>query len=55
MLSLYVRRWRPSTYTVDPLQEIILTVQTVDELRQKLSSLSGIPVENIEFAKVCIH
>lgn len=50
-LAIFVRRWRPSTYELDPFQEIILSSQTVDDLKEKISVLSGIPVEEIEYAK----
>ncbi|KAJ8315138.1 hypothetical protein KUTeg_007288 [Tegillarca granosa] len=50
-LAIFVRRWRPSCFSIDPFQEIILTQQTVDELKQKLAEVSGIPEENIEYAK----
>lgn len=50
-LAIYLRRWRPSTFTLDPFQEVVLSHQTVEELRQKISGVSSIPVENVEFAK----
>lgn len=50
-LAIFVRRWRPSMYELDPFQEIILSSQTVDDLKEKISVLSGIPVEEIEYAK----
>lgn len=50
-LAIYLRRWRPSTFTLDPFQEVVLSVQSVDELKQKISVVSGIPLENVEFAK----
>ncbi|XP_061169219.1 ubiquitin carboxyl-terminal hydrolase 47-like isoform X6 [Saccostrea echinata] len=50
-LAIFVRRWRPSTYELDPFQEVILSSQTVDDLKEKISEISGIPVEDIEYAK----
>lgn len=50
-LSLFVRRWRTSTYKLEPFQEVILSQQTTEHLKEKLHELSGIPTENIEFAK----
>ncbi|XP_061169220.1 ubiquitin carboxyl-terminal hydrolase 47-like isoform X7 [Saccostrea echinata] len=50
-LAIFVRRWRPSTYELDLFQEVILSSQTVDDLKEKISEISGIPVEDIEYAK----
>ena len=52
-MQIYVRRWRPSIFTVDPTCEIILDENTPDHLKQKLSELSGIPLHRVLFAKVC--
>ena len=35
-LAVYLRRWRPSTFTLDPFQEVVLSHQSVEELRQKV-------------------
>ncbi|CAM1294575.1 USP47 (predicted) [Pycnogonum litorale] len=50
-LALYTRRWRPSRCTIDSFVEVILDNSDVDELKQKLSKLSGIDADSIEFAK----
>ncbi|XP_078000160.1 ubiquitin carboxyl-terminal hydrolase 47-like [Glandiceps talaboti] len=51
-LSLFVKRWRPSELKFDPFQEITTVANaTITELKQKISAVSEIPVENIEFAK----
>uniref|UniRef100_A0A8C5RQJ8 Ubiquitin carboxyl-terminal hydrolase 47 n=1 Tax=Laticauda laticaudata TaxID=8630 RepID=A0A8C5RQJ8_LATLA len=50
-LAVLSRRWRPSEMKLDPFQEIVLESSSVDELKEKLSALSGIISENIEFAK----
>nr|XP_045000810.1 ubiquitin carboxyl-terminal hydrolase 47 isoform X2 [Jaculus jaculus] len=50
-LAILSRRWRPSEMKLDPFQEVVLESNSVDELREKLSEISGIPVEDIEFAK----
>ncbi|XP_038049001.1 ubiquitin carboxyl-terminal hydrolase 47-like [Patiria miniata] len=50
-LELFVRRWRPSEFKLDPFEEIILTDCTVDDLKKELSSRSGISQENVCFAK----
>lgn len=47
-LVLFVRRWCPSTYTLEPFSEVILDVPSVDELKRKLSEKSGIPQEFVE-------
>ncbi|OXB60407.1 hypothetical protein ASZ78_000813 [Callipepla squamata] len=50
-LAVLSRRWRPSEMKLDSFQEVVLESSSVDELKDKLSELSGIPLENIEFAK----
>ncbi|XP_069705284.1 ubiquitin carboxyl-terminal hydrolase 47 isoform X2 [Periplaneta americana] len=50
-LVLFVRRWCPATLELKSFQEVLLDGSTVEELKAKLSELSGIPVEHIEFAK----
>ncbi|KAM4617204.1 ubiquitin carboxyl-terminal hydrolase 47 isoform 2-T2 [Discoglossus pictus] len=50
-LSLLTKRWRPSQLRLDPFQEIVLETSSVDELREKLSEISNITLENLEFAK----
>ncbi|XP_075784006.1 ubiquitin carboxyl-terminal hydrolase 47 isoform X2 [Pelodiscus sinensis] len=50
-LAVLSRQWRPSEMKLDPFQEIVLESSSVDELKEKLSEISGIPLECIEFAK----
>jgi ubiquitin carboxyl-terminal hydrolase 47 len=50
--AIYVRQWKPSKYELEPFDEIVIDSSAVDELKNKLSLLSGLPVECIEFAKV---
>ncbi|GAB1599175.1 ubiquitin carboxyl-terminal hydrolase 47-like isoform X1 [Argonauta hians] len=50
-LALFARRWRTSTYRLDPFQEVVLSEHTTDHLQEKLHEISGIEKENIEFAK----
>uniref|UniRef100_A0A8C2RWK8 Ubiquitin carboxyl-terminal hydrolase 47 n=1 Tax=Capra hircus TaxID=9925 RepID=A0A8C2RWK8_CAPHI len=50
-LAVLSRRWRPSEMKLDPFQEVVLESSSVDELREKLYEISGIPLEDIEFAK----
>ncbi|CAH0547726.1 unnamed protein product [Brassicogethes aeneus] len=49
---LFVRRWCPSTLQLERLQEIAMDTQSVDEMRQRISDVSGIPTENVDFAHV---
>ncbi|CAL4084063.1 unnamed protein product [Meganyctiphanes norvegica] len=50
-LAIFVKRWCPSTFTTVPLAEIIIPKATSEDLKKKLSDVSGIAPENIEFAK----
>ncbi|XP_056658055.1 ubiquitin carboxyl-terminal hydrolase 47 isoform X4 [Monodelphis domestica] len=50
-LAVLSRRWRPTDMRLDPFQEVVLESSSVDELREKLCEISGIPLEDIEFAK----
>uniref|UniRef100_A0A3B3I6T5 Ubiquitin carboxyl-terminal hydrolase 47 n=1 Tax=Oryzias latipes TaxID=8090 RepID=A0A3B3I6T5_ORYLA len=50
-LAVLTRRWSPSTMKLGPFQEVILESSSVEELKEKLSEISGIPLENLEFAK----
>ncbi|XP_049864801.1 ubiquitin carboxyl-terminal hydrolase 47 isoform X4 [Schistocerca gregaria] len=56
-LILFVRRWCPSTYELMPFEEIVLDNNNITdtEIKKKLAELSGIPQENIEYAKVQTH
>lgn len=49
-LVLFVRRWRPSTLTLDPVHEVVLDECLVSDLYRKISEESGIPVVNLEIA-----
>ncbi|XP_070619142.1 ubiquitin carboxyl-terminal hydrolase 47 isoform X4 [Erythrolamprus reginae] len=50
-LAVLSRRWRPSEMKLDTFQEVVLETSSVDELKEKLCAISGIILENIEFAK----
>ncbi|XP_077493816.1 ubiquitin carboxyl-terminal hydrolase 47-like isoform X2 [Amblyomma americanum] len=50
-LALFVRRWRPSTFTFDPLDEVVLTERTFGALKEALSELSGLQPDVIEVSK----
>ena len=54
-MQVYVRHWRPSSYTVDKSSEIILNENTPQHLKLKLSEFSGIPAQRIQFAKVWVE
>ncbi|CAH1998952.1 unnamed protein product [Acanthoscelides obtectus] len=51
-LVLFVRQWCPSTLTLKPFQEVVLDNSTMEELKSKISTLSGIPVENVDVAYI---
>uniref|UniRef100_A0A8C4I497 Ubiquitin carboxyl-terminal hydrolase 47 n=1 Tax=Dicentrarchus labrax TaxID=13489 RepID=A0A8C4I497_DICLA len=50
-LAVLTRRWSPATMKLGPFQEVILESSSVEELKEKLSEISDIPLENLEFAK----
>ncbi|XP_028914992.1 ubiquitin carboxyl-terminal hydrolase 47 isoform X3 [Ornithorhynchus anatinus] len=50
-LAVLSRRWKPSEMQLEPFQEVVLESSSVDELKEKLCEISGIPLEDIEFAK----
>uniref|UniRef100_UPI003AAC7821 ubiquitin carboxyl-terminal hydrolase 47 isoform X6 n=1 Tax=Centroberyx gerrardi TaxID=166262 RepID=UPI003AAC7821 len=50
-LAVLTRRWSPATMKLEPFQEVVLESSSVEELKEKLSEISGIPLENLEFAK----
>ncbi|XP_076265041.1 ubiquitin specific protease 47 [Rhynchophorus ferrugineus] len=49
---VFLRRWHPSTLTLGRFQEAILDVLTMDNLRLKVSEVSGIPLINLDVAYV---
>ncbi|XP_072516803.1 ubiquitin carboxyl-terminal hydrolase 47 isoform X2 [Salminus brasiliensis] len=50
-LAVLTRRWCPAQMKLEPFREVVLESSSVDELKEKLSEMSGIPLENLEFAK----
>uniref|UniRef100_A0A8C5HBE9 Ubiquitin carboxyl-terminal hydrolase 47 n=1 Tax=Gouania willdenowi TaxID=441366 RepID=A0A8C5HBE9_GOUWI len=50
-LAVLTRRWNPATMKLGPFQEVILESSGVEELKEKLSEISGIPLDNLDFAK----
>jgi len=51
-MQVYVRRWRPSSCTVDCTTEIILDQNSPEHLKAKLAEISGLPSQDIQYAKV---
>ncbi|XP_046390872.1 ubiquitin carboxyl-terminal hydrolase 47-like isoform X2 [Ischnura elegans] len=49
-LCLFARRWHPETLELGNLQEVVINDATVQELKEKLSKMSGIPLERLEIA-----
>uniref|UniRef100_A0A4W5QNJ2 Ubiquitin carboxyl-terminal hydrolase 47 n=1 Tax=Hucho hucho TaxID=62062 RepID=A0A4W5QNJ2_9TELE len=50
-LAVLTRRWTPAQMKLEPFQEVVLESSSVEELKEKLSEISGVPLENLEFAK----
>uniref|UniRef100_A0A672RVC6 Ubiquitin carboxyl-terminal hydrolase 47 n=1 Tax=Sinocyclocheilus grahami TaxID=75366 RepID=A0A672RVC6_SINGR len=50
-LAVLTRRWCPAQMKLEAFREVVLESSSVEELKEKLSELSGIPLENLEFAK----
>uniref|UniRef100_A0A674F3F3 Ubiquitin carboxyl-terminal hydrolase 47 n=1 Tax=Salmo trutta TaxID=8032 RepID=A0A674F3F3_SALTR len=50
-LAVLTRRWTPAQMKLEPFQEVVLESSSVEELKEKLSEISGIPLENLDFAK----
>ena len=51
-MQVYLKRWRPSSFSVDTPHEVILDQNSPAHLRERISKVSGIPVEDVMFAKV---
>lgn len=50
-MAIFTRRWRPSTFTLEPFVDIPLVNFNCRGLGRKLSGLSGVSPEKIEIAK----
>lgn len=50
-IAVFTRMWHPSTFQLEPFKEIVLDNANVECLKEKLSEVSGVPEEFIEFAK----
>lgn len=48
----FVRQWCPSTLTLKPFHEVVLNTPTMQELKQKISEKSNIPIENLDVASI---
>ncbi|XP_071446891.1 ubiquitin carboxyl-terminal hydrolase 47-like isoform X2 [Hetaerina americana] len=49
-LCLFIRRWYPDKLELGNLQEVVINDANVQELKEKLSKISGIPLERLEIA-----
>jgi len=49
--TIFVRRWRPSSYTLEEFIDVPLRAITQLELAEKLSTISQLPAERMEIAK----
>ncbi|KAG7274443.1 hypothetical protein CRUP_033599 [Coryphaenoides rupestris] len=50
-LAVLSRRWSPAHMRLEAFREVVLESSGVEELKEKLCEISGIPLENLEFAK----
>ncbi|KAJ3593031.1 hypothetical protein NHX12_005369 [Muraenolepis orangiensis] len=50
-LAVLTRRWSPAHMKLEVFREVVLESSGVEELKEKLCEMSGIPLENLEFAK----
>ncbi|KAK0135371.1 Ubiquitin carboxyl-terminal hydrolase 47 [Merluccius polli] len=50
-LAVLTRRWSPAHMKLEAFREVVLESSGVEELKEKLCEISGIPLENLEFAK----
>lgn len=48
---LFVRKWSPSQMQLAPFEEITMNGKSIEELKEKLSSISEIPEQYVEVAK----
>lgn len=49
-LVVFVRQWSPATLELGPFAEIYLDGLTIQEFKEKISQISNLPVENIDYA-----
>ena len=50
-MQVYLRKWHPATYSVDPPHEIVLDNNSPAHLKEQIAIASGIPLENVMYAK----
>ena len=50
-IAIFIKWWKPSSYTIEPLKEVMIKEPTSDALKAKITEISGTPQENIEFCK----
>ena len=50
-MQIYLRKWHPATYSVDPPHEIVLDNNSPAHLKEQIAKASGIPLDNVMFAK----
>lgn len=51
-LSIYVRRWSPSKYELGGIAEIIVDEDSSNDLIKKISAVSGLKEESVQFCKI---
>lgn len=50
-ISIFTRQWHPDKYQIDPFREVVVENSSTEGLKSKISEISGIPEDCIEFAK----
>lgn len=51
-LSIYVRQWSPARYELGGIAEIIVDEDSSNDLIKKISAVSGLKEENVQFCKI---
>lgn len=49
---VFLRKWSPSELELGPFEEVVLDVLSMDYFKTKISTISGIPVENLNVSHV---
>ncbi|XP_076242818.1 ubiquitin specific protease 47 isoform X2 [Calliopsis andreniformis] len=49
---VFVRRWYPSKREIEPMKEVVMDGRSVEEMKKKLSEISGIPEKYLEIARI---
>eukprot|EP00800_Vazella_pourtalesii_P017424 TRINITY_DN52_c0_g1_i6.p1 TRINITY_DN52_c0_g1~~TRINITY_DN52_c0_g1_i6.p1 ORF type:complete len:1401 (+),score=392.26 TRINITY_DN52_c0_g1_i6:46-4248(+) len=50
-LQIYLRRWRPSSYSLEAFEEVTINSNSVDALKHVIAQKSSLPFASVEFAK----